>query len=108
MPPHLHPPHLHYLSYISERDSLQRKVSFGRLLFDPVLTCFLLPVRPLAAYFIMNGRIYQSPDLYTVLSNRLVSATRTNVLNNQVESKHAVHVPPLFTILARYPTRSST
>lgn len=32
-----------------------------------------LTVRPLAAYFIMNNRIYQSPDLYTVLSNRLVS-----------------------------------
>ena len=30
-------------------------------------------VRPMAAYFIMNNRIYQSPDLYTVLSNRLVS-----------------------------------
>jgi hypothetical protein len=27
----------------------------------------------MAAYFIMNNRIYQSPDLYTVLSNRLVS-----------------------------------
>ena len=31
------------------------------------------PVRPLAAYFIMNNRIYQAPDVYTVLSNRLVS-----------------------------------
>lgn len=29
-------------------------------------------VRPLAAYFIINNRIYQSPDLYTLLSNRLV------------------------------------
>jgi mediator of RNA polymerase II transcription subunit 6 len=29
-------------------------------------------VRPLSAYFIMNNRIYQSPDVYTVLSNRLV------------------------------------
>lgn len=34
-----------------------------------------LTVRPLAAYFIMNNRIYQSPDLYTVLSNRLVRAS---------------------------------
>ena len=33
---------------------------------------FILTVRPLAAYFIINNRIYQSPDLYTVLSNRLV------------------------------------
>ena len=32
-----------------------------------------LSVRPLAAYFIMGGRIYQSPDVYTLLSNRLVS-----------------------------------
>jgi len=32
----------------------------------------LLPVRPLAAYFIINDRIYQSPDVYTLLSNRLV------------------------------------
>ncbi|PPQ62782.1 hypothetical protein CVT24_000476 [Panaeolus cyanescens] len=31
-------------------------------------------VRPLAAYFIMNNRIYQAPDLYTVLSNRLLTA----------------------------------
>lgn len=30
------------------------------------------PVRPLAAYFIINNRIYQSPDVYTLLSNRLV------------------------------------
>ncbi|KAH0838531.1 MED6-domain-containing protein [Lanmaoa asiatica] len=29
-------------------------------------------VRPLAAYFIINNRIYQSPDVYTLLSNRLV------------------------------------
>jgi len=31
----------------------------------------------MAAYFIMNNRIYQSPDLYTVLSNRLVSPSVT-------------------------------
>ncbi|KAI6133288.1 MED6-domain-containing protein [Pisolithus croceorrhizus] len=29
-------------------------------------------VRPLAAYFVINNRIYQSPDVYTLLSNRLV------------------------------------
>ncbi|KIY51332.1 MED6-domain-containing protein, partial [Fistulina hepatica ATCC 64428] len=28
-------------------------------------------VRPLAVYFIINNRIYEAPDLYTVLSNRL-------------------------------------
>ncbi|KIM48349.1 hypothetical protein M413DRAFT_22863 [Hebeloma cylindrosporum] len=31
-------------------------------------------VRPLAAYFIMNNRIYQAPDVYTVLSNRLLTS----------------------------------
>ena len=36
---------------------------------------FELVARPLAVYFIMNSRIYQSPDLYTVVSNRLVGLT---------------------------------
>ncbi|KAF9229593.1 MED6-domain-containing protein [Gyrodon lividus] len=31
-------------------------------------------VRPLAAYFIINDRIYQSPDVYTLLSNRLLTS----------------------------------
>uniref|UniRef100_A0A0W0FXZ7 Mediator of RNA polymerase II transcription subunit 6 n=1 Tax=Moniliophthora roreri TaxID=221103 RepID=A0A0W0FXZ7_MONRR len=31
-------------------------------------------VKPLAAYFIMNNRIYQAPDVYTVLSNRLLTS----------------------------------
>ncbi|PCH33368.1 MED6-domain-containing protein [Wolfiporia cocos MD-104 SS10] len=31
-------------------------------------------VRPLAAYFIMNNRIYQSPDVYTLISNRLLTS----------------------------------
>ncbi|KAG7099522.1 hypothetical protein E1B28_001365 [Marasmius oreades] len=31
-------------------------------------------VKPLAAYFIMNDRIYQSPDIYTILSNRLLTS----------------------------------
>ncbi|KAH9081942.1 MED6 mediator sub complex component-domain-containing protein [Lactarius deliciosus] len=30
--------------------------------------------RPLQAYFIVNNRIYQSPDMYTVLSNRLLTS----------------------------------
>ncbi|KAI0274782.1 MED6 mediator sub complex component-domain-containing protein [Gloeopeniophorella convolvens] len=30
--------------------------------------------RPLQAYFILNNRIYQSPDMYTVLSNRLLTS----------------------------------
>ncbi|KAI0702437.1 MED6 mediator sub complex component-domain-containing protein [Cytidiella melzeri] len=31
-------------------------------------------VRPLVAYFIMNNRIYQSPDVYTLVSNRLLTS----------------------------------
>jgi mediator of RNA polymerase II transcription subunit 6 len=31
-------------------------------------------VHPLEAYFIMNNRIYRSPDVYGILSNRLVSS----------------------------------
>jgi len=31
-------------------------------------------IRPLQAYFIINNRIYQSPDMYTVLSNRLLTS----------------------------------
>ncbi|KZS93080.1 MED6-domain-containing protein [Sistotremastrum niveocremeum HHB9708] len=34
-------------------------------------------VRPLAAYFIVNNRIYQSPDIYSVLSNRLLTAVHS-------------------------------
>jgi len=30
--------------------------------------------RPLQAYFIINNRIYQSPDMYAVLSNRLLTS----------------------------------
>ncbi|KAF8905429.1 MED6-domain-containing protein [Gymnopilus junonius] len=40
-------------------------------------------VRPLAAYFIMNNRIYQSPDVYTVLSNRLL--TSVSALQNSLD-----------------------
>ncbi|KAI0768572.1 MED6-domain-containing protein [Trametes elegans] len=31
-------------------------------------------VRPLAVYFILNNRIYQSPDVYTLISNRLLTS----------------------------------
>jgi len=31
-------------------------------------------VHPLTAYFIMNNRIYQSPDVYTLISNRLLTS----------------------------------
>ncbi|CAL1696364.1 unnamed protein product [Somion occarium] len=30
--------------------------------------------RPLAAYFIINNRIYQSPDVYSLISNRLLTS----------------------------------
>lgn len=32
------------------------------------------PVRPLVVYFVMNNRIYQSPDVYTLISNRLLTS----------------------------------
>lgn len=43
-------------------------------------TSIFRQVKPLASYFIMNNRIYQSPDVYTVLSNRLVRANLIQLL----------------------------
>ncbi|KAF8559348.1 MED6-domain-containing protein [Imleria badia] len=40
-------------------------------------------VRSLAAYFIINNRIYQSPDVYTLLSNRLL--TSLNALQSSLD-----------------------
>ncbi|KAI0757299.1 MED6-domain-containing protein [Daedaleopsis nitida] len=34
-------------------------------------------VRPLAVYFILNNRIYQSPDVYTLVSNRLLTSLQS-------------------------------
>ncbi|KAI6031979.1 MED6-domain-containing protein [Pisolithus microcarpus] len=51
---HAHPPSL-FIIHKRERLSLQE-------------------VRPLAAYFVINNRIYQSPDVYTLLSNRLLAS----------------------------------
>lgn len=34
--------------------------------------CVSIQVRPLVAYFIIHNRIYVSPDVYTLISNRLV------------------------------------
>jgi len=48
------------------------KVRLPILDFSMFSFLFELVARPLAVYFIMNSRIYQSPDLYTVVSNRLV------------------------------------
>ncbi|KAI0076290.1 MED6-domain-containing protein [Panus rudis PR-1116 ss-1] len=41
-------------------------------------------VRPLAAYFIMNNRIYQSPDVYSLVSNRLL--TSLNALQTSLDT----------------------
>lgn len=41
-------------------------------------------VIPLATYFIMNNRIYQSPDVYTLLSNRLL--TSLNSLQSSLDT----------------------
>ena len=49
----------------------QKRVSVQEESFPSRLTCVALTARPLQAYFIINNRIYQSPDMYTVLSNRL-------------------------------------
>ncbi|KJA26050.1 hypothetical protein HYPSUDRAFT_64261 [Hypholoma sublateritium FD-334 SS-4] len=51
-------------------------------------------VRPLAAYFIMNNRIYQAPDVYTVLSNRLL--TSLSALQSSLDSlrKHRPDYTP--------------
>ncbi|KDQ54786.1 hypothetical protein JAAARDRAFT_37889 [Jaapia argillacea MUCL 33604] len=51
-------------------------------------------VRPLAAYFIMHNRIYQSPDVYTVLSNRLLTAV--NALQSSLDTlrKHRPDYTP--------------
>jgi mediator of RNA polymerase II transcription subunit 6 len=43
-------------------------------------------VKPLAAYFIVHNRIYQSPDVYSILSNRLVR----NVSTSSMRLAHSV------------------
>ncbi|GBE78049.1 MED6 mediator subfamily complex component-domain-containing protein [Sparassis latifolia] len=44
-------------------------------------------VRPLAAYFIMHNRIYQSPDVYSLVSNRLL--TSLHALQNSMNTLRA-------------------
>ncbi|GAW04745.1 MED6-domain-containing protein [Lentinula edodes] len=51
------PSHRSFSSYTNANDYPQKRI-----------------VKPLAAFFVMNNRIYQSPDLYTVLSNRLLTS----------------------------------
>ncbi|EIW86452.1 MED6-domain-containing protein [Coniophora puteana RWD-64-598 SS2] len=51
-------------------------------------------VRPLAAYFVVNNRIYQSPDLYTILSNRLLtSLTSLQTSMDILRSKRPEYTP---------------
>jgi hypothetical protein len=63
-------------------------------------------VRPLAVYFIMNNRIYQSPDLYTVLSNRLVSSFHCSGCITLITC--TAHISLFLTILARHPATPPT
>ena len=60
---------------IQKRERLSPDESALPLDFSMFSSLFELVARPLAVYFIMNSRIYQSPDLYTVVSNRLVGLT---------------------------------
>ncbi|KAF8527911.1 MED6-domain-containing protein [Hysterangium stoloniferum] len=68
----------------NEAEELKRftGVEFG-LVYEEAPTLFVIhkrdrlspdEVRPLAAYFIMHNRIYQAPDLYNVVSNRLLAS----------------------------------
>ncbi|KAF5337150.1 hypothetical protein D9611_003217 [Ephemerocybe angulata] len=51
-------------------------------------------VRPLAAYFIMNNRIYQSPDLYSVVSNRLLTTVSSLQASLDILRKHRPDYTP--------------
>ncbi|TFK76803.1 MED6-domain-containing protein [Pluteus cervinus] len=51
-------------------------------------------VKPLAAYFIMNNRIYQSPDIYTILSNRLLTSLCSLQASLDVLRKHRPDFTP--------------
>lgn len=33
-----------------------------------------LPAHPIAAYYVLHNSVYQAPDLYTIISNRLLSS----------------------------------
>ncbi|KAK7058323.1 Mediator of RNA polymerase II transcription subunit 6 [Paramarasmius palmivorus] len=51
-------------------------------------------VKPLAAYFIMNNRIYQAPDVYTVLSNRLLTSLYSIQTSLEVLRSHRPDYTP--------------
>jgi hypothetical protein len=72
---------------------------------------FELVARPLAVYFIMNSRIYQSPDLYTVVSNRLVGIF-VSVFRGLFDEHFPAHIclcsPIIAGYLAKTPARLYT
>jgi MED6 mediator sub complex component len=72
--------HTLYSSFTNESVSLPRKVSRNSQAPLPPQESHVIlsTARPLQAYFIINNRIYQSPDMYTVLSNRLARTTVPN------------------------------
>ncbi|KXN83608.1 Mediator of RNA polymerase II transcription subunit 6 [Leucoagaricus sp. SymC.cos] len=49
---------------------------------------------PLAAYFVVHNRIYQSPDVYSVLSNRLLTAVHSLQASLDVLRKHRPDYTP--------------
>ncbi|KAF5356291.1 hypothetical protein D9756_004196 [Leucocoprinus leucothites] len=49
---------------------------------------------PLAAYFIVHNRIYQSPDVYSVLSNRLLTAVHSLRASLDALRKHRPDYTP--------------
>ncbi|TFK41313.1 MED6-domain-containing protein [Crucibulum laeve] len=51
-------------------------------------------VKPMAAYFIMNNRIYQSPDVYNVLSNRLLTSLYSLQSSLDILRKHRPDYTP--------------
>lgn len=85
-------PH-HFLSYKSVNVSLPKKVCIW-LVHIRLQSHAALQVRPLAAYFIMNHRIYQSPDVYTVLSNRLLTSLSALQSSLDILRKHRPDYTP--------------
>ena len=57
---------IHKQERLSEEEGESQSICLERLIYDYRL------VKPLQVYFIINGNVYQAPDVHTVLSNRLV------------------------------------
>ncbi|KAK0473268.1 MED6-domain-containing protein [Armillaria novae-zelandiae] len=64
------------VAVMNEAEELKRftGVEFAVVHAQPPAFFIIQKPIPLSAYFIINNRIYQSPDLYTVLSNRLLTS----------------------------------